>query len=742
MSPYRPPSRLPASYAPPPGYAPLYAPPSSFQLADFFRLLDARRGLIVRVALATILCAVAFAMVQPTTYTSSAVVILDPRKNNVTETTSVLSPLAPDAATIQNQLQILTSRELAATVVERLKLQDDPEFNPSLAQPNLIQLVGQMFALLHPRNWFASDMPAPGTLGRDRIIDNFLSHISADPQGLSTAITVSARSRDATKAALLANTLADAYVKAQLATKVNATTATTDWLNSRLQDLSQQLQAQQEAVQRYKAQHNLNDSAPGNSLVDQQMSAINAQVVQARSELAAKQAIKNRIDQLVASGNPADIGQIVASQLIVQLRTQQSELLRQEAELGSKYGPLHPRIQAIQQQKRDMAFKITEEVNRLAASAASDVIMARAHLGSLQASLGGTEGTARTQNIARIQLQALESNATSTRLQYEAFVQKLRQTQNMDDAQTPESRIISQAPVPLWPSGPKRSLIVAASIPLGLLLGVLAALIVEKLGPLLPVRVNGSPRASLVPPMMRTRPRARTRPATTAPVAVWNGPPILSEINDPAQLRAADFVLDYPASKYSHAMAELVRQLESRPASGVAGAAIVAVTSPDNGENRSAIAVSLARAAAKMGKKTILVDCAGARLATKAIKAPVKTGIFEVLTGAVPLNQALVKDPRGDVYLLGTPRRPPNAVTMYSSRPMARLVHILRGGADFVVIDCGPAGAGPEAALIARLADATVLVSNRKALHSPLIANAAQILESAKAAPIGIVVTK
>ncbi len=216
----------------------------------------------------------------------------------------------------------------------------------------------------------------------------------------------------------------------------------------------------------------------------------------------------------------------------------------------------------------------------------------------------------------------------------------------------------------------------------------------------------------------------------------------MSEINDPAQLRAADFVLDYPASKYSHAMAALVRQLESRPASGVAGAAIVAVTSPDNGENRAAIAVSLARAAAKMGKKTIIVDCAGTRLTTKALKAQVKSGIFEVLTGTVPLNQALAKDPRGEVYLLGMPKRPPNAVTMYSSRPMARLVHILRGGADFVVIDCSPAGAGPEAALIARLADATVLVSNRKALHSPLIANAAQILESAKAAPIGIVVTK
>ena len=67
---------------------------------------------------------------------------------------------------------------------------------------------------------------------------------------------------------------------------------------------------------------------------------------------------------------------------------------------------------------------------------------------------------------------------------------------------------------------------------------------------------------------------------------------------------------------------------------------------------------------------------------------------------------------------------------------------ILRGGADFVVLDCGPAAAGPDAGLLARLADATVLVSRRGQLRSPLVANAARILTDAQAAPIGIVVTK
>ena len=41
-----------------------------------------------------------------------------------------------------------------------------------------------------------------------------------------------------------------------------------------------------------------------------------------------------------------------------------------------------------------------------------------------------------------------------------------------------------------------------------------------------------------------------------------------------------------------------------------------------------------------------------------------------------------------------------------------------------------------------RLADATVLVSKRQALQSPLIAKAAKVLEDAKAAPLGIVIPK
>ena len=207
--------------------------PPAFQLADFIRLLDARRRLIGRVALGTVLCALVVAMLLPTTYASSSVVMLDPRKNSITDLSAVMTPLASDPAAVQNQIQIITSRELAVRVVDGLKLQDDPEFNPDLGSPGLLEVLGDLVTMLNPKNWFEIT-PANGALSRERVIENLQRHVRADAEGLSTSITITATARQPTKAALIANMLAGTYVQSQLADKIGATTATTGWLNNRL----------------------------------------------------------------------------------------------------------------------------------------------------------------------------------------------------------------------------------------------------------------------------------------------------------------------------------------------------------------------------------------------------------------------------------------------------------------------------------------------------------------------------
>lgn len=719
-------------YRPMTGYA-QEAP--AFQAADFLRLIRARQGMILRVAALTVAAAILVALALPTVYSSSAVVMLDPRKNNVTDPSQVLAQVEGDPASLQNQIQLLSSRGLAEKVIARLKLEDDPEFNPAMARPGLGQLVTDLRAVLNPRNWFDNGAAA-AQRPHDRVLDNFAKHVGAGANGLSTAITVTATSRDADKAARIANEVVNAYIADQIAIKRNAAGTAASWLDQRIRDLSEQLQQQQSAIAAYKAVHGLNDSAPGSSLVDQQMAGINAQIVLARSELAEKQAQNDRVRSLMRGGNSADIAQVVSSPLIVQLRTQQADLVRQEGELSTQYGPLHPKMKALLAEKSDLDQKIAQEVSRLAGSIASDVSVARAHLNSLEASLKGVVQQQTSQNMSRVQLDALQANATSTRTQYEAFVSRLRQTQDQNAAVTADSRLISAASPPNAPSSPRRSLIVLASVPLGLLLGVMLALINERagFGPASPPAPSGPKN----PPQSQA---ARSHAGTvfsSAPLApaVWSGPPVIADIPNPVSLKAGDVMLDQPGSPYAYRMAALVRRLHAQD-----GAAVVAMTSAASDEGKSAIGISLARAAASMGKKVILLDCDPSQTAQNAMHVAAPGGLYDVLSGLIPLNKVLARDPRSDAFVLTMSRQPPNMATMFGSQQMKKLIRLLRDNCDMVVMDCARA-ATPETWLLARLCDTTLLVSRKNALNTPLMARSVRILNAAKVPPLGLIVTR
>ena len=354
------------------------AQPAGFGIEEFIAALKKRRWLIFQIAAAVVTVAILYAFSQPTVYSASAVVLLDGRKNTIADASAVITQLQPDLpATIQNQIQILTSRDLAQKVIAELGLADDPEFNGTLPAPGIA-------GIMDPRNWGGDIAP---TTDPDKLVDTFLKHVWADANGLSTSITVSANSRDPRKAARIANAVVKAYVDDQVGGRHAATSQTTDWLQARTDDLARQLQAQNEDMQRFKARNGIADAGPGGSLADQQMLGISTQILQARSDLAQKTAAQ----QSLAGGDPASTSEVVASPLITQLRTQEATLAQQEADLTSRYGPLHPKLVEVQAQRHDLEQKIAQAVGRIAGSVSSDVNTARNHLDSLQGSLQRAE---------------------------------------------------------------------------------------------------------------------------------------------------------------------------------------------------------------------------------------------------------------------------------------------------------------------------------------------------------------
>lgn len=671
----------------PAGYAALEpAEPPRFQLAEVVGLVRKRHKLVLSVAALCIALTAAVLLVLPTVYAASATVMLEQRKNNVADASSVLSSLPTDAASVQNQIQILTSRDLAARVSDKLGLENDPEFNSG--------------HLLNVQN---------NESLRARVIENFLHRLSVENEGLSTAITVTFKARSAERAAQIANAVAETYVQSQLETKFAATREATDWLEARVRDLSRQVQAADAAVERYKAEHNLSEGSQGVPLIEQQISALDTQLVQAKADLAQKQATFARVDTLMKAGHGADISQAVASPLIIQLRSQEADLIRSQAELATKYGPKHPKLIAVQSQRRDLDQKISTEVSRVAGSLANDVSVSRAQVATLESTLAASERQAQDQNLLRVQLKSLEVNAASTHSIYEAFVQRLRAIQDQSAIESSDARVISHAAAPNAPSSPQRPLIFAASLPASLLLGILAALLAEQFAP-----------------------------AGQAASANFRTAPVLAEIAGLGHPRAADLVVDWPTAPYARTVAQLAYNIAESAVRG--GPRAIVVTSPRAGEGATTFVVSLARAAAKMGRRVVVLDTnlSAPAAAPLAGCRSVPHGLTEVLTGRAPLSRSLIRDPKSGALLLAPSRPRADPQRVLGSAQLAQLIVHLRRSCDLLFIVAPPVLASHGTPALARQADAVMLVARVDPNPRPDVALALASLAHARR-PVGMV---
>src|SRR5204863_8075203 len=136
-------------------------------------------------------------MLLPNLYTSSAVVMLDTRRNAIADVSSVLTALPTDAASLQNQIQLLTSSDLAAKVIARTRLYEDPDFASGGG------LLTNLRAAFASNAGPGAGMQAAAAL--DAMIDKILTGLDVEARGLSTAIAVKFTARDPETAARVAN---------------------------------------------------------------------------------------------------------------------------------------------------------------------------------------------------------------------------------------------------------------------------------------------------------------------------------------------------------------------------------------------------------------------------------------------------------------------------------------------------------------------------------------------------------
>lgn len=717
-----------------------------YRLVDFLRMLKVRKVMILGTALAVTLATLVAVFTIPPNYTSTATVMLDQRKNNITDLTDVLQGLTNDPTVMPNQVQIISSRELAQRVVEQLKLTDDPEFNGQPVAEGGIAGFVHSLRWLNPKTWMKliPQTPAPaGAPGapsyseteslEDTTIDNFLEQLDAEQitptSEVTTAVSIAFTSKDAGKAAAIANAIADAYVEDSLNTKFEAAKKTAHWLSARLRELGLQVAAANETVQKFRVANNLteipqstapNNATQPNSILDQQVAGISAQIVTAKADLAEKEATYQRVMQLADSGHAEDVSAVVTSPLIASLRTQETELLRQEADLSSRYGPRHPKMMDLESQKKNLEAKIKEEVNRVVETTKSDVMVARAHVASLEASLGNTSSQSRAQGGAMAKLASLQANAQTALTLYQTVLSRYQDVQSQSGFQVPDTRVLSRGVVPDDPSSPKKAKDTAVGIAAGLFLGLVLAFAVENLD-------------------IGFR--------TTAQIERRFGLPVLAtvlELKTAKRFRRdpSEQVLEQPTSAFTESIRGI--DLGLRLARGDSSPRTVIVTSAVPAEGKTTVAASLARLAAEKGQRVLLIDADLRKPGVaKAIGLKdVDKGIVEALSDVESWHKCLVSDPKSRLMILPCLHHAANAAELLGSPAMQQLMKKARTAFDLVVLDTAPLLPVHDSWVIASLSDATVLVARWEKTPREAVSRAIQILHEVEAPVSGIVMMR
>lgn len=644
-------------------------------------------------------------------YTAVGALIYQPSEYKVRELQSALRTDPVTEAVMASQSEILQSLYIVQRVADRGNLYSNPEFNPALRPPSLLQRLGGWVGLAEPIE--AADLSAGPALdaSRNATLVTVQAALQARPLRFSHVLEVRFTARDPVVAAAAVNNAMDAYVKDQYSRKFRAVRKMNDLLERRAGELRADVTRLEDQIASYRAAKHLSQGMHA-GMDAEQMTRLAEDLVRARGDLAAAEA---RLD--AARGKAGASAQAAIAPSVVQLRLRQDQLSTQMQAQQGRLGANHPESEGLRRQLAEAERGIAAEVTRVVAAIESERRSALERVATLERNLAEAQREAVRTSQVQVPLNAMLRDVEASRAQLRAVLDSQQQTAQQAAVETSEAHEISQALPPGKPSWPAPVPWMAASVALAVLLGMLNAYLLHLMDTTL--QSGDDLRAITNLPTFALLPEVKRRAL--------------------GHLGLEEYVARRPLT----AFAEQVRALRAGLWLGADRPRVIAVTAARPAEGKTVTAISLARSAALGGERVLAIECdmRQPRFARR-LHAQNAMGLSELLKGEVTLADAIETDPVTGMAFIhaGTPRG--DVLSLFMSEGMARLLAAVRGQYDLVLLDAPPVQAMTEARVIAAIADATVLCVRWRSTPRAVLRHALDLLEDANANVVGTVLTR
>ncbi|MEJ1961712.1 MAG: polysaccharide biosynthesis tyrosine autokinase [Gammaproteobacteria bacterium] len=676
---------------------------SGISLKQILRLVRLRWGLVATATLLVFGALAAFIFSLQPTYTAEAVVLLAPQAQELQDSSPPGTAAMTDPFFVRSETAIISGDGISRSVIERLKLTDVPEFLP---RPGIRQQLG---LATEPRaNAFLSKQE---TL-LDSVLREYRQRLSVFNDGRSKTVAIDFSAPDPRLAANIANAHAETYLQMQSSRRQGTQQKALAWLTREVDVRADAVREAEAQVQQYQLRHSI-VSTHDSTIVEQRLSQLNGQLIEARRQLSTQTTLLAEIRQLRAGADVSDLASISSNDSLRNLLQARVEAESNVMTLRKRFSPNHPTLVKAEQSLASVNEVLKKQFRQLESEATSSASWWQRQVDDLTTAVHAETSNKTQQDRAEAGLPGLVAQAQVKRTVFETVLNRYQTLLAESAYSTPAATIVSRAVPPAEPSFPRTGLFLVMAGLAALFAGAGCALIMQLLRPIsagLTAMADAVGIRALV-----AVPRVRKASGSRGVI----------KMKDPRlYVESLRFLRD----------AMLERQQRNRTLTCL-------VTSVLPRQGKTLIAMSLARAMARVGRKTLFLEAdlrqpSGSALARVT---PPLQGVAAVLEGRASVAEVVILDPSSGLHMLLAEPHASSALDRLSN--VRELLAMLRNEYDVIVIDSPPVGLVSDALALTALVDQTLLIAKDGDASIADLQRGTRLLQERGAKIAGLVLT-
>jgi len=684
-------------------------------LRSLWRVILRYRKLIISIFLIVVGVAAVTNYLKRPEYTASGLIEINTGGRNLVKFQNLETERISSREHISTQTKILTSKALAEEVVARLKLIDEPEFIGAQKQRNIINGLRALESLVVPK-----PTSLPDATKTRRAINYYRSHISVSPVRNSTLINIRFQSFDRDLAARIVNEHMKAYIWLSGERRIQSTSGAKNFLESQITMAQTRLGESEKRLTDFARKNRVIDMEDHNNIVITRLSKLNESLLAVQND---------RIDAQTKSvqskdADPMQLSFVSEDSLIKSLQEERAKLQSRYLELSKIYKPKYPELRELEAKIAELDVTTDKQARNIVASLENSFLQLRAREGQIETELEQAKGELFDLKDRAVNYNIYKREWEANKELYAGLLERTKEVGVAAGMELNVASVVDRAVKPGSSSSIGFGLGLMLAAFGGLLGGVLVAFLLAMLDNTISdveqlYKVTNLEHLGVIP-------------------SVHNE---LKNVDKAKRCQLMDtFLHHYPRCVFSETI-HSIRASLSHAAAGEFPKSIL-VTSSIAGEGKSTVAMNLALACARSGKRTAIIDADLRRPGYDTVfDIPPEPGLTDYLSNEISLTPyELAGIESLSIIVSGSDSHNPS--DLLGTQKMRQLIKRLETDYDTVIIDSPPILGLADSIMLSTLVQSVLLVVEAHSTPQDAIKNAIQRLRMVSAPVSGTVLTK